>query len=469
MNLFSRYSWKYPGTLIYMLQSSEYNLREYFGWLHRTGNFGKVQKRKRLVYTHKAVALLAIAWLLYGLGWVLAFKLYGLVGLTVAFIALPIVLPYLLVAPLAIGVWVVQKPREAMINEQTRKYLRSHSGLRIGIAGSYGKTTFKESLAAVLSTSKKVATTPGNYNTPIGINRFIKTLTGDEEVLIFEMGEYYEGDIKKLSDLVDPQMGAITGINEAHLEKFKTVERTQDTIYELSDHLKDKNVYVNGESKLAAQKVRSGNITYSMHGCGGWEVKSDSIKTGLNGTEFEINKGKRRLKLHTQLLGVHQVGPISAMVAIADSLGLSDTEIEKGVAAIKPFEHRMQPKPQPGNVTWIDDTYNGNPDGALAAMEFLASLKSKRRIYVTPGLVEMGDKSREVHFNIGKKLAGSADVVILIRNSVAHDIEQGLLSAHFKGELRWYEDGPAAIKALPALTKAGDVVLLQNDWGDNYA
>ena len=104
-----------------------------------------------------------------------------------------------------------------------------------------------------------------------------------------------------------------------------------------------------------------------------------------------------------------------------------------------------------------------------AVIDFLASLKGYRRFYVTPGLVEMGDTTKAIHKEIGRQLS-EADIekVILIRNSVTSYIEEGLRENHFKGEIMWFSDALAAFAALPHLTVQGDVVLLQNDWPDQY-
>lgn len=464
--LLSRYWPGYPAALIYMLQKSEYNLREYFEWLGRVRDFTQVQNRQRLVYTSKAKILVIAAWALVlalvTAGWIWQ----GLVGGLLAIVIAPWLLPFLIVVPLALGQLLIQKPRERAIDRYTHTYLSKVKAKKIAIAGSYGKTTFKEILATVLSEGLKTAATPGNYNTPIGISRFIASLEGDEQVLIFELGEYYRGDIKRLAELVEPTFGVITGVNEAHLSKFKTLENTHATIFELADFLQDQNVYVNGESPLA--KPRTGHIVYSEAGAGEWKVEKGTVKSDLTGTSFTLTKGDRRLKLRSQLLGRHQVGPLSVAVAIAAELGLTDQQITQGVASTHPFKHRMQPRPQDGHVVWIDDTYNGNPDGARAGIAFLKSLEGHRRIYVTPGLVETGPRAEAVHAEIGRQLAVSVDEVILIRNSVTGFIQKGLEEAGFKGELRWYDSGPEALAALPTITKGGDVVLLQNDWGDSY-
>ncbi len=117
----------------------------------------------------------------------------------------------------------------------------------------------------------------------------------------------------------------------------------------------------------------------------------------------------------------------------------------------------------------IDDSYNGNPDGVREAIKTLGLFKNRKKIYVTPGLVEMGEKSPDIHYNIGVGLTGTADLVVLIKNSVTPNIERGLLKEGFNPKnIIWFDSADVAYKSIKSLAKPGSVVLLQNDWPDNY-
>src|SRR4029079_174498 len=110
--------------------------------------------------------------------------------------------------------------------------------------------------------------------------------------------------------------------------------------------------------------------------------------------------GPTTLLLHTGLLGEHQLGPLAAVASLGMVLGLSIDQIPAGVAATQPFEHRMQARPLAGG--WIiDDTYNGNIEGLRAGLRLLHKLPAKRKIYVTPGLVDQGGETERVHLELG--------------------------------------------------------------------
>lgn len=456
-----------------MLQATEYDVRDYFAWYRRVADFRTVEKRKHLRMTPKAGVLVALAWALpvvvliallrltngWGLGSALMFALIAGIGVTYA-------IPYVL-AGAVIALQTVQAPIELLLMRRVRESLRRHRALKIAIAGSYGKTSVREILKEVLSEGKKVAAAPGSFNTPLGTKAFVDSLDGDEDILIFELGEYYPGDVRTLAEIVAPSIGFITGVNEAHLEKFGSLEKTAATVFELADYLVGKTVYVNGENDRVRLDAREGHIVYTRDGVADWLV--EDAATDLEGTRCTLHCGAVRIPVRSKLLGLHMIGPLAAAAHLAFELGYSVEQIERGLAATKPYPHRLAPRTDASGVVTLDDSYNGNPDGVAAIIDFLRTIK-RRRTYVTPGLVEVGQRAERVHRAIGAQLA-SADIerVVLIRNSVTPYIADGLKDAHFTGELVWYEDALAAYAALPLMTVAGDVVVLQNDWPDQYA
>jgi UDP-N-acetylmuramoyl-tripeptide--D-alanyl-D-alanine ligase len=470
-HLWSRYHPRYVRALIYMMQANEYYPREFLSWYHRTSDFSNLEKRKHLVYTPKAVILSIFAWI--SLLWsavTSAYVIYltglpGYVSAIIGIVLAPFIVAYTLFLLMLVLNW-LQIPVEAYIVARAKRTLRAHPAVKIAVAGSYGKTTMREILKTVISNGKRVAAPGGSHNTPLGIARFIEQLRGDEEVLVFEFGEYYSGDIMRLCTFVEPQWGIITGVNEAHLERFGSLENAAKTIFELADYLKDKPVYINAENALVRAHAKSIYVPYNGNGAAEWKVTAAA--TGIEGTTVDFSHNGNSVRMHSKLLGLHNVGPISAAADIASKLGLSDEAIREGVSRTKPFEHRLQPRVD-GGVTMIDDSYNGNPDGARVAIEFLKTLQGHRRWYVTPGLVETGARKEEVHKTIGRELADAKiEKVVLMRNSVTPFIEQGLKEAAYNGEIIWFDDALVAFRALPTMTVAGDVVLIQNDWPDQY-
>lgn len=455
------------------MQASEYNIRDFFAWHERTSDFRSVEKRKALVFTPKAIALYGAGWLVVILGIIAAFLALSILNTPwnyVLGILMLLELPLLaMVGVLAalLLLRMVQYPVEWFLVARAAQTIARHKGIKIAIAGSYGKTSTREILRTVLSQGKKVAAPGGSHNTPLGIASFVRGLKGDEEVLIFELGEYYRRDIERLARMIHPDWGIITGINEAHLEKFKTLEETARTIFELKDFVRPTHLYVNGENALAREYAGDGNVLYSNAGAGRWSIRNAA--TSLSGTTFDLTDGSETIHVQSKLLGLHMVPTLAMAADIAAQLGLANQQIERGLSHTKPFEHRLELKQWADSVTFLDDSYNGNPDGARAVIAFLATL-SGRRFYVTPGLVEAGEQVQKVHEDIGGELArAGVEKIVLIKTSVTPHIEHGLKKAGFQGEILWYDDMPSALNALKSLTIPGDIILVQNDWPDQYA
>lgn len=462
-------------TVVYMLQSTEYQTGAYLKWLWRTKDFRRVAYRRQLDMTRPARLLLAgqriglIAE--YSAGVALALWSnnhsrpgYWLAALLAVVLA-PLVWAHLITLPMQIGRWLIIRPLHHRQIKKSARLFAQHSATKIAVAGSYGKTSMKEMLNTVLSEGLKVAATEANKNVPISHARFAQKLTGDEQVLVIEYGEGAPGDVSRFARVTQPDIGIITGLAPAHLDKYKSLQRAGEDIFSLADYLNGKNVYVNGESEAAKTFIKKQYATYSEHGVG--KFKIGDVKVSIDGVCFTITHGQDSLNIKAPVLGRHQVGPLAAVCAIALQLGMTKATIEKGVAKVKPFEHRMQPYQLAG--AWvIDDTYNGNIDGMKAGLALLAELPAKRKIYVTPGLVDQGPENKRVHIELGKAIAAAQpDLVVLMKNSATKFIKEGL--GDFSGNLQVEEDPLNFYTNLDQIIAAGDLVLLQNDWTDNYS
>lgn len=463
--------------IVYMLQNTEYQISPYLKWYWRTQDFSRVMYRRQLEKTGPArmLRLAALAGMVFqilsgfaliglGLTSVLAGGLYFGLALLISY---PAVWAHLVIVPLWLGREVITKPKEQKAVSESSAVFEKFKGHKIAIAGSYGKTSMKELLLTVLSEGRKVAATPANKNVSVSHAVFAKKLNGDEDILIIEYGEGAPGDVVRFAETTQPTHGVITGLAPAHLDHYKTLQAAGEDIFSLAKYLKDKNIYVNGESESATEFIKKEFHIYDRDGALGWKLSD--VKLGMDGTWFTLTKDKKTLKLHSRLLGRHQLGPLSLAAALASELGLTSEQIITGIAKTKPFEHRMQPYQL--NDAWvIDDTYNGNIEGIRAGTELLKELPAGRKLYVTPGLVDQGDETEKIHEKMGELIAAAGpNIVVLMQNSVTHFIKKGLNTANFTGELRIEPDPLAFYKNLDQHVAAGDLVMLQNDWPDNYA
>lgn len=469
----------HPTIVTYMLQSTEYQVGPYLKWYWRTQNFAAVMHRRTLNPTRRArlvrmalmtgmgvQAVLGLSCLIVGL------KNTEYVELTLFGAALlvsyPVVWAHLITVPLLAVKWLVVTPKDRRLTRQSEAKFSKHPAVKIAVAGSYGKTTMKEILAVVLAEGKKVAATPANKNVSVSHAQFIAAHEdGDEAILIIEYGEGEPGDIARFARTTKPSYGLITGLAPAHLDKYKTLEAAAEDIFSLSGFVDPENIYVNADSISVEPYLKPAFHTYSHDGVDDWRI--DDVRVEATGTSFTLHHGKTKLRLHSGLLGRHQVGPLAAAAVLGLRLGLTEEQVTAGIAKTVPFEHRMQSYQLHG--AWIiDDTYNGNLDGIRAGTALLKELDAKRKWYVTPGLVDQGKETAAIHQEVGRLIAGAKpDIVVLMQNSVTKHIQQGLQEESFEGEIRVEADPLAFYTNLDQFVTAGDVVLMQNDWTDNYA
>lgn len=475
--LLSLYTPKYLVSLTYMLQNTEYQAGAYLRWYWRTKNYTQVMKRRVLEPTRPARLLLSalrlLALLQIGLGLVLIYLgiADGLVGgITfgiAVIIAYPAMVAHLILLPLIFGRFFITQPAEKKLIKRTKSTFKEHPAVKIAVAGSYGKTTMKELLATVLAEGLKVSATPANKNVAISHARFAAKLTGDEDVLIIEYGEGAPGDVAKFAQATQPTHAIITGLAPAHLDRYKTLDAAGHDIFSVADYLGDKNVYVNQDSPELASYIKPEHHKFNSRGALGWKVSD--VEVSFDGTSFGLTKGKKTLNLHSGLVGRHQIGFLALVAGLALELGLTQKQVVDGISKTAPFEHRMQPYELAG-AQIIDDSYNGNLEGIRAGTQLLKELPANRKIYVTPGLVDQGAQSDRVHLEVGKLIANAnPNLVVLMKNSATKAIKSGLKEGGFAGEVRIETNPLEFYTNLAHFVAKGDLLVMQNDWTDNYA
>lgn len=474
--LLSLYRPRYVAAIVYMLQNTEYKARPYLAWYWRTADFSKVMYRRQLEPTRAAKLLvwtlaacmvaevvLGVALIFFGAQGKAPGGVYFGAALVVAY---PVVWAHAIIALVALGRVLIVTPRYRAMIVAAEKTYATHPGMKLAVVGSYGKTSMKELLATVLGAHAKVAATPANKNVTISHARFAETLAGDEDIVILEYGEGAPGDVARMAQLTRPTHAVITGVAPAHLDRYKTLDAAAEDIFSIADFVDHDHVFVNVESPHVRPYLRSGFELYDRRGARGWKISD--VHIDFSGTSFTLARGSVRMKLRSGLLGRHHLGPIAFAATLAYALDIPPEQIKEAISRTKPHEHRMQPYPLAGGWV-IDDTYNGNIEGIRAGTELLKELPATRKLYVTPGLVDQGVETEAVHQEMGRLIAAAKpDIVVLMQNSVTSYIREGLNVTGFKGEVRIETDPLGFYTHLEHFLAAGDVVMLQNDWPDNY-
>lgn len=369
-------------------------------------------------------------------------------------------------------------PIEKSINRryynEAADMLRSMPDLKIiGVTGSYGKTSTKHYLNRILSEKFDVLMTPGSFNTTLGVIRTVREhLKPYNEVFIVEMGAKQKGDIKEICNLVHPEIGIVTAVGEQHLESFKSIQNVQSTKFELIDSLPANGLaVVNNDFEYGANR-KVDNVQCRRYAVKATE-NADFIATDISytpsGTTFTIKGDGRELTLSTHLVGECNISNLIAAVIVALHLGVPEEKIRYAVQKIEQVEHRLNLKRTPGGITIIDDAFNSNPSGSRMALEVLGSMVGGKRIVITPGMIELGEKQHEYNRILGENIAANSDVAIIVgeynRDALLSGIEQGGME---KSAIHTVASFKEAQQLLASIVKAGDFVLYENDLPDTF-
>ena len=468
LKILTLYSPNYIKNLVYILQNCEYQPKSFLLWWWHQSDYRLVGARKQLALTQKSKLLLlaglfsALLIVLVGIILILQGYLFGILFV----ILYPIFVAMILALIVAIAWPLIVLPRQKKLIKQSEKVFAEFNGPIIAVLGSYGKTTMKELLAKLLSEKYYVAYTKGNLNVPVSHAKMASSLTGKEEILIIEYGESKPGDIEAFAKVTHPTHAFITGLAPAHLDNYKTLDAIAKDLLSIKDYVKPDNLYINSEPFKQNNFSIPKSCSYGHNFVANWQISN--YKLLPTGTSFTIKDASKNINISTKLLGKHNIGPIAAAVDLALKLGVTNLQVQNAIAKIEPHKHRMKPY-YIGGAMIIDDTYNGNIEGIKAGLDLLKELPAKRKIYITPGLVEQGNLTQEIHELIGKLIAkANPNIVVLMKNSTTKYITSGLQKFNYSGEVKIQDDPLAFYNNLEHFVANGDVVLMQNDWTDNY-
>jgi len=312
------------------------------------------------------------------------------------------------------------------IVKYAKKYRKKLKCRVIGITGSAGKTTMKDMLASMLSQRFKVVKTLENQNNEIGVPLTVLRADADTEVLIVEMAIRKQNDMPLLSKIVCPTDVVITGIGLTHIELLKTqrnIAVAKGKIFQKAYtwETAPRNAFINYSSPyndlLSEKAKKCGYKVFPFTG-------DDKPEQALNGA-----------------------------VLVAKHFGLTDAEIEAGIAAFKPSSHRMS-WIKFGGVTLLDDTYNANPDGVEYALQVLKR-QSGRKVLVLGDMGELGHKAVEAHQQVERHAVEAGVQLLATVGSLSKDIQSDTLErVHFEGN-------SDLSKFLKNEIKSGDTVLLK--------
>ena len=371
----------------------------------------------------------------------------------VPFAVLPFAIPFVLaLSNLVMKAYEI--PHANKFIRRAKKALDGSACVKVGITGSFGKTSVKNFAAAILSEKFRVIATPASYNTPIGIARAVNENGLDCDIFLAEMGARKTGDIAELCDMIQPEYGVVTGVCGQHLETFGSIDAIRS----------EKGVLARRAKKavlgVSAAELREDALLE------GRDFSAEDVVLSEEGVSFTLSIGGVKLSVSLPLYGRQVAENVALAAALAFSFGMSAEEIARGIGKITPVPHRLQ-KIEGNGLHILDDSYNSNAAGAANAVEALKAFGGKKGV-VTPGLVELGALEESENEALGKLLAG-LDCVILVGETRVLPVRKGYLAAG--GEEEKLHVVPTLERAQSVFAKelsAGDCLLFLNDLPDKY-
>lgn len=390
---------------------------------------------------------------------------YGLVSVV------PLTLPVIVILAYYITLPFEKIISNSYVKKAKKKIMARKDLTVIGITGSYGKTSVKNILSTLLSEKYKVCATPSSFNTPLGLAKTIlSNLNSDDEIFIAEMGARQRNDIMELCEMVSPKIGIITGIGNQHLLTFGSEENIIKTKGELAEFVTKNGgkLFINVESKNAKILAKDYENAEKVSLYDDNNLIFGEIETNKLGSNFEVKYNGESKKVHTILLGEHNISNIYLATKVALSMGLSLDEVANGIEKLVSIPHRLEIIKSSSTYTIIDDAYNSSVEGSTASLDVLSKFDGKKFV-ITPGIVELGKEQFNSNFEFGRKLAGVADMVI-IDSSINYDaISSGLIFARYDEEkIIQTANLSQAVQMLELYASPNDVVLFENDLPDNY-
>lgn len=302
----------------------------------------------------------------------------------------------------------------------------------VGVTGSVGKTTAKDMLAAVLGVRYKVLKTEGNHNNNIGLPLTLLELNSSQQIAVLEMGMDKFGEIDYLAGIVKPDVGVITNIGDAHIERLGSRENIFKAKCELLPHVKGDGLLVlNGDDPLLSSLKGKTSVPAVFCGQGegcGYRAQVTG-GDGVSHIHCRLTTPNMDREVKIPALGEHMIYPALIAAAVGERFGLTPDQIEEGIRQFVPTRMRMNVLRRGAGITILDDTYNANPQSMRAAISVLADSRGGRKIAILGDMLELGPFAPALHSGVGEYLGTVGVDCLLAVGELAQYIAGGAQDA----------------------------------------
>ena len=350
------------------------------------------------------------------------------------------------------------------LGEMAKAYKKCMNVNTVAVTGSAGKTSTRELIALVLQEKFSVLTPQKNFNNEIGVPLTLFNLRTSHEWAVLELGMSAPDEIARLTDICQPDIGIITNIGPAHLAGVGgTLDGVLSAKTELFSHMgENKTAIVNIDDERLLNylpSLRQKKITCGLTPTADMTAKNIHIEKGKLIFEMVSQKFSAQIKMNT----FNHCMIFNALAAgiVGVEAGMNPKEIKMGLESFSPIQGRMMPIDTKKGILVIDDTYNANPSSMRAALDSLKDLPHLRKIAVLGDMGELGDESKNLHRDIGKKVAQLKIDRLYIIGEFAQDVMAGAIKEVFlEKDIRIgnYDD---IISDLITYAKNNDAVLVK--------
>ena len=358
-------------------------------------------------------------------------------------------------------VLLVQNTRLAL-GQLANAYRKRFSLPIVAIAGSNGKTTTKEMLAAVLAQRWRTLANKNSFNNDIGVPLTLFELTAAHEVAVLEAGTNHPGELTSLLDLIAPRYGILTSIGREHLEFFQDLEgvaKEEASLYEALPA--DGELFASSQTRpfLKARMRTAPAVTFVGPNTN-WQW--DILEMGPEGTRFQLRTPDSEWagEYFCKFVGEHNVTNAVLALVVGRKLGTGRAEVARGLAECNPPKMRLNSYDL-GGVLVLDDCYNANPDSMAAALRTLKRIAAGRRaIAVLGDMAELGSLSQQAHLELGAEASNCGIDLLYAKGKFAGEIVKG---AQRNGLANAFQSNESEelVSELAASVTSGDVVLFK--------
>lgn len=352
------------------------------------------------------------------------------------------------------------------------KYKRSLYDIPvIAVTGSVGKTSTKDIVASVVSKKYNTLKTEGNNNNNIGLPFTILKLK-DHEAMVIEMGMNHFGEISLLTDIAKPTLAVITNIGTSHIGNLGSRENILKAKLEILEGMKIPKVIINNDNDLLHKWYEENKNKIEIHTYGiknKSELIAQNIKLQEEGSEFvAISKERSNsVEIKVPVGGEHFVYNALCAAEVGHMLGISDEQIQNGIANFELTKKRMDIKKLENGAIVINDAYNASYESMKVSLEFLAKHTGTRKIAVLGDMFELGEYSEELHRKVGEEVAQNGiDILICAGENSKYIIEEAKKNENI--QTYFMNNNEQIVEKLTQELRNGDVVLIKASNGMKF-